>query len=65
MKKVRNGVPETAMQSWSKLLDDEQIGQIYMYVIARNDKVLPPGRPDENGPNGGKWIPPNCWPKQK
>jgi mono/diheme cytochrome c family protein len=65
LKKVRNGVPETAMQAWTKLLDDNQIGQIYMYVSARHDKVLPPGRPDEVGPNGGQWIPPKGWPSPK
>ena len=27
----------------------------------RADKVLPPGRPDEVGPNGGQWIPPEGW----
>ncbi len=28
------------------------------------DKVLPPGRPDEVGPNGGPWLPPKGWPRQ-
>jgi mono/diheme cytochrome c family protein len=65
LKKVRDGVPETAMQAWNKLLDDNQIAQLYMYVSARNDKVLPPGRPDEIGPNGGRWIPPKEWPATK
>ena len=58
---VRNGVPKTAMQAWNKLLDDKQVGQVYLYVRARADKVLPPGRPDEVGPNGGPWIPPEGW----
>jgi len=58
---VRTGVPKTAMQSWSKLLDDKQIGQVYIYVRARADKVLPPGRPDEVGPNAGQWVPPQGW----
>ena len=58
---VRTGVPKTAMQSWSKLLDDKQIGQVYLYVRARADKVLPPGRPDEVGPNAGQWVPPQGW----
>lgn len=58
---VRNGVPKTAMQAWNKLLDDQQIGQLYVYVRARVDKVLPPGRPDEVGPNGGQWVPPEGW----
>ena len=59
---VRTGVPDTAMQGWSKLLDDKQIGQLYLYVKARTDKVLPAGRPDENGPAGGHWVPPAGWP---
>ena len=58
---VRTGVPKTAMQAWNKLLDDQQIGQVYVYVRARADKVLPPGRPDEVGPNGGQWVPPQGW----
>ena len=58
---VRSGVPKTAMQAWNKLLDDNQVGQVYLYVRARADKVLPPGRPDEVGPNGGQWIPPEGW----
>jgi len=58
---VRTGVPKTAMQAWNKLLDDQQIGQVYVYVRARADKVLPPGRPDEVGPNAGQWVPPQGW----
>ena len=46
-----------AWQGWDKLLDAKQIGQLYVYVRARADKVLPPGRPDEVGPNKGKWEP--------
>ncbi|MBI2151039.1 MAG: hypothetical protein HYU27_10620 [Acidobacteria bacterium] len=53
------------MQAWNKLLDDRQITQIYYYVIARTDKVLPPGRPDEVGPKGGPWVPPKGWPRLK
>jgi cytochrome c len=63
LRKVRNGSPEKGMQAWDKLLDDKQITQLYYYVMARTDKVLPPGRPDEVGPNGGPWIPPKDWPK--
>src|SRR5262245_17082461 len=44
LKTVRNGVPDKGMQAWNKLLDDKQIGQIHLYVRARTDKVLPPGR---------------------
>lgn len=61
---VRTGVPDKGMQAWDKLLDDKQIGQIELYVRARTDKVLPPGRPDEVGPNGGAWVPPAGWPKR-
>ena len=65
LRKVRNGSPEKGMQAWDKLLDDKQITQLYYYVAARTDKVLPPGRPDEVGPKGGRWIPPEGWPKAK
>jgi mono/diheme cytochrome c family protein len=61
---VQNGSSDGKMQSWSKLLDEQQITQIYTYVRARADKVLPPGRPDEIGPNGGPWVPPAGWPKR-
>jgi mono/diheme cytochrome c family protein len=64
LKIVRNGVPDKGMQAWNKLLDDKQIAQIHLYVRARTDKVLPPGRPDEIGPNGGAWEPPKGWPKR-
>ena len=63
--KVRGGSPDKGMQGFEKLLDDKQIAQIYVYVRARADKVLPPGRPDELGPDGGPWVPPEGWPKQK
>jgi mono/diheme cytochrome c family protein len=59
---VKNGIPDKGMQAWDKLLDDRQIDQLFIYVRARTEKVLPPGRPDENGPNGGPWVPPNGWP---
>jgi mono/diheme cytochrome c family protein len=64
LKVVRNGRPDKGMQAWDKLLDDKQISQIHLYVRARTDKVLPPGRPDEVGPNKGPWAPPNGWPKR-
>lgn len=63
LKVVRDGLPEQGMQAWSKMLDNKQIGQIHLYVRARTDGVLKPGRPDEVGPNGGKWVPPAGWPK--
>lgn len=59
---VRNGVPDKGMQGWDKLLDNGQIAQIHLYVRARTEKVLPAGRPDEVGPNGGAWVPPAGWP---
>jgi len=65
LKIVRNGNPQQGMQAWDKLLDDKQIAQIYTYVRARADKVLPAGRPDEVGPKGGPWIPPQGWTGQK
>jgi mono/diheme cytochrome c family protein len=65
LRKVRNGTPEKGMQAWDKLLDDKQITQLYYYVTARADKVLPPGRPDEVGPRGGRWVPPQGWPKSR
>ena len=65
LRKVRNGTPEKGMQAWDKLLDDKQITQLYYYVTARADKVLPPGRPDEVGPRGGRWVPPTGWPKSR
>lgn len=58
---VRVGVPDKGMQGWDKLLDDKQIGDLYVYVRARAEKVLPPGRPDEVGPGGGAWVPPAGW----
>jgi mono/diheme cytochrome c family protein len=58
---VRDGVKDKGMQAWDKLLDAKQMGQLYVYVRARADKVLPPGRPDEVGPNKGKWEPPAGW----
>jgi mono/diheme cytochrome c family protein len=62
LKVVMNGVPDKGMQAWDKLLDRKQVAEIHMYVRARTDKVLPPGRPDEVGPNGGRWVPPAGWP---
>ena len=65
LRTVRNGVPDKGMQAWDKLLDDKQITQLYYYMKARAEKVLPPGRPDEVGPKGGPWVPPKDWPKSK
>ena len=65
LKVVRDGIPDKGMQAWDKLLDTKQINQIHLYVLARTDKVLPPGRVDEVGPNGGPWVPPSGWPQRK
>jgi len=62
LKMVRTGNPDKGMQAWNKLLDEKQMAQLYDYVRARADKVLPPGRPDEIGPNGGAWVVPENWP---
>jgi mono/diheme cytochrome c family protein len=64
LKIVRDGIPDKGMQAWDKLLDRKQIEEIHLYVRARTDKVLPPGRPDEVGPNGGPWVPPAGWPQR-
>lgn len=64
LKIVSGGIPDKGMQAWDKLLDRKQIGEIHLYVRARTEKVLPPGRPDEVGPNGGAWVPPNGWPRR-
>ena len=61
IKVVREGVKDKGMAAWDKMLDPKQMGQLYVYVRARADKVLPPGRPDEVGPNQGKWEPPAGW----
>ena len=58
---VKTGSADGQMQSWAKLLDDKQIAQLFAYVRARADKVLPAGRPDEVGPKGGPWVPPASW----
>ncbi len=59
---TRNGAPQKGMPAWNQLLDDKQITDLYTYVRARTERVLPPGRPDEVGANGGPWIPPEGWP---
>jgi mono/diheme cytochrome c family protein len=63
LKKVRNGNPDKGMPAWNKLLENSQIADVFLYVRARSEKVLPPGRPDEIGPNAGPWVPPPGWPK--
>jgi mono/diheme cytochrome c family protein len=44
---IREGRPNTPMQSWKVLLDDSQIEDIYQYVLARSEGRLGRGRPDE------------------
>jgi quinoprotein dehydrogenase-associated probable ABC transporter substrate-binding protein len=62
---VKTGSADGQMQAWDKLLDDKQIEQLFDYVRARADKVLPPGRPDEVGAKGGPWAPPAGWSPQR
>ena len=62
---VQNGSANGQMQAWNKLLDEKQIRQLFVYVRARADKVLKPGRPDEVGPKGGPWVPPAGWSPQQ
>jgi mono/diheme cytochrome c family protein len=64
LKIVMNGIPDKGMQAWDKLLDKKQVSEIHLYVRARSDKVLPPGRPDEVGANGKPWVPPAGWPRK-
>ena len=45
LKTVREGRQEKGMQSWKALLDDPQIEQLYLYIRARSDGRLAPGRP--------------------
>jgi putative heme-binding domain-containing protein len=61
LKIVRNGTLQKGMPAWDQLLNDKQIAEIYTYLRARTEKLLPPGRPDEVGPNGGPWVPPAGW----
>jgi putative heme-binding domain-containing protein len=58
---VRDGTPQKGMPAWNQLLDDRQITEVHTYVRARTEKLLPRGRPDEVGPNGGPWVPPPDW----
>ena len=50
------------MPEFASLLDAKQMNDLFVYVRARADKVLPPGRPDEVGPPPGMpWNPPDGW----
>ena len=42
---VRNGSENKEMKGFEGLLDDQRIGQIYAYVMARSEARLAPGRP--------------------
>lgn len=57
-KVVHDGRIQKGMPAWNQLLDDEKINDIYLYVRARSDGILPPGRPDEV-----EWLIPKDWPK--
>jgi mono/diheme cytochrome c family protein len=59
-KTARDGRVEKGMPAWNQLLTDEKIEQVYNYVLARSDEILPPGRPDEV-----KWSIPKDWPKAR
>ena len=59
---VRTGRDKKGMPEFSNLLDAKQMNDLFVYVRARADKVLPPGRPDEVGsPQGTPWTPPADW----
>ena len=62
LRKVRVGNDAEGMPGWESLLNAKQMNDLFVYVRARADKVLPPGRPDEVGPPSGKpWNPPAGW----
>jgi len=62
LRTVRTGREPKGMPEWGKLLNAKQMNDLYVYVRARADKVLPAGRPDEVGPPRGKpWNPPAGW----
>ena len=59
---VRIGRDAKGMPEWASLLNTKQMNDLFVYVRARADKVLPAGRPDEVGPPRGKpWTPPAGW----
>src|SRR5688500_13686501 len=62
LRKVRLGNDAKGMPEWASLLNAKQMNDLFVYVRARADKVLPAGRPDEVGPPRGKpWNPPAGW----
>ncbi len=44
-----NGRPEKGMPAWSTLLTEEQLAQVYRYVLERAEGRLAPGRPNTGG----------------
>jgi mono/diheme cytochrome c family protein len=59
---VARGRDEKGMPEWASLLSAAQMNDLFVYVRARADKVLPAGRPDEVGtPRGKPWAPPAGW----
>jgi mono/diheme cytochrome c family protein len=62
---VRRGNEDKGMPEWATLLNAAQMQDLFVYVRARADNVLPPGRPDEVGtPRGKPWTPPAGWSAQ-
>ena len=61
LRTVRTGRDAKGMPEWASLLNTKQMNDLFVYVRARADKVLPPGRPDEVGPDKGLWVPPKGW----
>ncbi len=57
-KTVKEGRIDKGMPAWATLLDDEKIRDVYLYVRARSEGILPPGRPDET-----QWDVPKNWPQ--
>ncbi|HWP48799.1 MAG TPA: c-type cytochrome [Candidatus Limnocylindrales bacterium] len=57
-KTVKEGRVPKGMPAWATLLDDEKIRDVYLYVRARSEGILPPGRPDET-----QWDIPKNWPQ--
>ncbi len=54
-------VPGWVMPSWKEVIDDKLADDIFYYINARIDNILPPGRPDEVGLGGLPWEPPQKW----
>jgi len=62
LRTVSRGRDDKGMPEWASLLNTNQMNDLFVYVRARADKVLPPGRPDEVGtPRGKPWVAPAGW----